>query len=252
MNKHLKNGVIKSEPKSWTSEEIDDLLLKKKLGYTFKEIGKILNRTHYSCNRKYYKLMKKAKTYNKKHKEKKYQHNKNFIKQIEAKNILDVYSGGVSWWEKNSTLDVLSNDLYEDGADYKKEAIEFIFENRKKKFDIVDLDPFGSAFDCFDFAIQIAQKGLIITFGEIVGRRFNRKDFVEYRYNIKYIDDFNYKFLSKYIEERAKIYRKKLTPIIVAEMTNILRIYYKIDDLDYGFSGCKYFTKKDTLNLFNY
>ena len=34
-------------------------------------------------------------------------------------------------------------------------------------------------------------------------------------------------------------------------MTNITRIYYKIETLDYGKSGCKFFPKKETLNLFS-
>jgi tRNA G26 N,N-dimethylase Trm1 len=132
----------------------------------------------------------------------------------------------------------------------KLERTDYSYNNRKKKFDIVDLDPFGSAFDCFDFALQIAEKGLIITFGEIVGRRFNRQDFVEHRYGINYIEDFTTNNLSLYVQKRAMIYRKILTPVIKAEMTNISRVYYKIEKFDYGNSGCKYFIKKEIPTLF--
>ena len=52
-------------------------------------------------------------------------------------------------------------------------------------------------------------------------------------------------------EKRGLIYRKILTPIIKAEMTNISRVYYKIEHFDYGNSGCKYFPKKETINLFS-
>ena len=172
MNKHLINGVIKSEPKMWSKSDVEFLLQSKKDGLSFIDIGKKLERTDYSYN------------------------------------------------------------------------------NRKKKFDIVDLDPFGSAFDCFDFALQIAEKGLIITFGEIVGRRFNRQDFVEHRYGINYIEDFTTNNLSLYVQKRAMIYRKILTPVIKAEMTNISRVYYKIEKFDYGNSGCKYFIKKEIPTLF--
>jgi hypothetical protein len=249
-NKHFLNGVIKSEPKGWSEEEMSKLLSLKKQGLSFYDIGKVLGRTPYSCNRKYYKLMKKLDTYNDKHRNLKYEYNKQFLQQIEASTILDAFSGGVSWWKSNTTLNVVDNDINIDGADYKLDAFDFLYLHRKKKYDIIDLDPFGSAFDCFDFALQIAQKGLIITFGEIVGRRFNRMDFVEHRYNMKYIEDFTTDNLIKYIQDRGMIFRKILTPIIKAEMTNISRVYFKIEHFDYGNSGCKYFPKKPTIDLF--
>jgi len=243
-NKHLINGVIKSEPKGWTDEEVINMLELKKKRLSFDEIGKIFNRTAYSCNRKYYKLMKKLDTYNDKHRHLKYEYNKQFLQQVNAESLLDVFSGGVSWWKQNTQLNVIDNDIKIEGADYKLDAFDFLYQHRKKKVDIVDLDPFGSAYDCFDFALQIANKGLIITFGEIVGRRFNRQDFVEHRYGMDYIEDFTTDKMSEYVEKRALIYRKILTPIIKAEMTNISRVYYKIEHFDYGNSGCKYFNKK--------
>jgi hypothetical protein len=69
-------------------------------------------------------------------------------------------------------------------------------------------------------------------------------DFVEYRYGINYIEDFTTDTLSNYVINRGMIFRKKLTPILIAEMTNISRVYYKIEHFDYGHSGCKYFPRK--------
>ena len=236
-NKHLLNGVIKSEPKRWYDEEISKMIELKKQGLSFDDIGKIFGRTAYSCNRKYYKLMKKFDTYNDKHRDLKYEYNTQFLQKVNAKSLLDAFSGGVSWWKKNTELKVIDNDIKIDGADYKLDAFDFLYQHRKKEFDIVDL--------------QIAQKGLIITFGEIVGRRFNRQDFVEHRYGMNYIEDFTTNKLSEYVEKRALIYRKTLIPIIKAEMTNISRVYYSIEHFDYGNSGCKYFPKKETINLFS-
>ena len=245
-NKHFENGVIKSIPKKWSEAEIKKMLELNRQGFGFDAIGKHLERTAYSCNRKYYKMMKKLDSYNDKHRDLKYEYNKQFLKEIDADNILDSFSGGVSWYKQNTDLKVIDNDLKVDGADFKLDAFDFLYQHRKQKFDIVDLDPFGSAFDCFDFALSIAQKGLIITFGEIVGRRFNRQDFVWHRYGIEYIEDFTTDKLSEYVEKRALMFRKKLTPIVKAEMTNISRVYYKIEHFDYGNSGCKYFPKKET------
>ena len=251
MNKHFLNGTIKSIPKVWNDEEISKMLELKKQEVSFDIICKILNRTAESCKRKFYRLQKKLNTYNKNHKDLKYYYNKQFLEKINAETLLDAYSGGISWWKKNTQLQVIDNDIKIAGAEYKLDAFDFLYLHRKQKYDVVDLDPFGSAYDCFDFALQIAEKGLIITFVEIVGRRFNRQDFVEHRYGINYIEDFTSKKLSEYVEKKALIYRKVLTPIIIAEMTNITRIYYKIETLDYGKSGCKFFSKKETLNLFS-
>jgi hypothetical protein len=139
-NKHLLNGVIKSEPKSWSDEEISKMLELKKQGHSFDDIGKILGRTAYSCNRKYYKLMKKLDTYNDKHRDLKYDYNKQFSQKINAESLLDAFSGGVSWWKKNTELKVIDNDIKIEGADYKLDAFDFLYQHRKKQFDIVDLN----------------------------------------------------------------------------------------------------------------
>ena len=57
------------------------------------------------------------------------------------------------------------------------------------KFDLIDLDPFGSAYDCFDLAIKMAKKGLCITLGELGHKRWKRLDFVSSHYGIDNIDN---------------------------------------------------------------
>ena len=52
------------------------------------------------------------------------------------------------------------------------------------RFDLIDIDPFGSAYDCFDLSIKIAEKGLIITYGEMGHIRWKRLDYVNRIYNI--------------------------------------------------------------------
>ena len=245
-NKNLENGVIKSEPKQWTEDEIQRMMDLKKEGLSFSQIGEILKRTQESCRRKYQRQKIELDKYNVRHRNKKYELNRQFVAKIKPKTILDAFSGGVSWYKTNTNLEVLDNDIKIKGADFNLDAIDFLHMNRKKKFDIVDLDPFGSAFDCFDYALQIAQKGIIITFGEVCGRRFNRMDFVEYRYGIEYLKDFTTTTLSQYVEKRGLIFRKKLTPIIKAKMTNISRVYFEIEHFDYGKSGCKYFPSLQT------
>ena len=67
---------------------------------------------------------------------------------------------------KKQPYDILTeqeNSYYIDNIQNCPDLYDHYAKLRKNKFDIVDLDPFGSAFNCFDLAIQTAQKGLIIT-----------------------------------------------------------------------------------------
>ena len=128
-------------------------------------------------------------------------------------------------------------------CDYNLESIDFLHKFRNKKIDLVDLDPYGSCFECFDYALKIAQKGLIITFGEVGHKRWKRSDFVEHRYNIKTINDFSNKKFINYIIERSLIFNKKLTPIFQANFKNILRVYFEIKIIKKSNSGKKYFTQ---------
>ena len=187
MNKNLLNGIIKSIPRKWTDSNIKELLDLKK-NKTIKEISKIINRTETSINIKLKRLKLKNDTYNEKHREDKYNTNKLFLDLIKPKSILDVYAGN-SYYKKNTNIKVVDNDIKGKETDYKLDALDFLILNKNKKFDLVDLDPYGSAFDCFDLALKIAQKGLIITFGEYGHKRWKRKDFIEHRYNINNLDE---------------------------------------------------------------
>ena len=241
MNKNLLNGVIKSIPRKWTNSNIKELLDLKK-NKTIKEISKIINRTETSINIKLKRLKLKNDTYNEKHREDKYNTNKLFLDFIKPNSILDVYAGN-SYYKKNTNIKVVDNDIKGKETDYKLDALEFLILNKNKKFDLVDLDPFGSAFNCFDLALTIAQKGLIITFGEYGHKRWKRKDFVQYRYNINNLDEFNADKFNKYIIERARIYNKELNVFITKDYKNILRTYFIINKTKKTKSGKKYFLK---------
>ena len=122
-----------------------------------------------------------------------------------------------------------------------------MFKFRKKKFDLVDLDPFGSAFDCFDLALQIAQKGIVITFGEYGHKRWKRSDFVKARYNINAYAEFSPEKFNNYIIERAKIYNKELSVFISKDYGNIIRTYFEIKPIKKSLSGKEYYSNQQTL-----
>ena len=244
MNKNLLNGVIKSVPRKWTKENIDELL-DLKINKSIKEISNIIDRTETSIRIKLKRLKFSTDTYNEKHREDKYKSNRLFVNEINPQNILDVYAGN-SYYKKNTNIKVIDNDIKGVDTDYKLDAFEFLCKFRKNKFDLVDLDPYGSAFHCFDLAIQIAQKGLCITFGEYGHKRWRRSDFVKSRYNINFYEEFNTEKFNQYVIERAKIYNKDLSVFNCEDYGNIMRTYFKIKKITKSISGKEYYEKQES------
>ena len=239
MNKNFLNGVIKSNPRKWTDENIKELLDLKKTK-SVKEIAAILDRTETSIRLKLKRLKKINDTYNDKHREDKYIINRLFLNEILPESILDVYAGN-SYYKKTTRIKVIDNDLNGEFTDFKLDAFDFLYNFRKKKFDLVDLDPYGSAFDCFDLALKIAQKGLVITFGEYGHKRWRRSDYVKHRYNISCYNDFNVDSFNNYIINRAKIYNKDLSIFMSKDYTNICRTHFKIKTIKKSVSGKQYY-----------
>lgn len=229
MNKNLANWIIKTVPKKWTPEDIELLNHLKNKGYNNIEIWKVIDRSEISVQIKYKRLHKKDDSYNKKHIVDKYKQNDEFINLINPKSLLDAYAWN-KYYSKFNIPKYITNDKdIEKDTDYHLEVFEFISKFYNKKFDIVDLDPFGSAFDCYDLAIQIAQKWLIITIWELWHRRWKRLDFVKHRYWIDHLDDNWVEKITNYIINRWLIYKKKLIPIIIKDWNNIWRIYFTVE-----------------------
>lgn len=245
MNKNIINGTIKSIPKKWDEEEIELMWNLKQKGYSISKIANKLNRTETSVNIKLKRVNKKNDNYNPEHRKEKYAMNKLFIRNISPSSILDVYAGNSFY--KNSVfcneIKVIDNDKdskYK--CDYNLNSIDFLHEFKNKKFDLVDLDPYGSAFECFDYALQIAQKGLIITFGEVGHKRWKRSDFVKHRYDIKSLKEFTDNKFVDYIIKRGLIFNKKITVKHIGNFRNILRVYFLVETITKSVSGKEYFT----------
>lgn len=212
--------------RQWTADEINwctDLKIK---GYTAKEIAKSTNRTVPSVKLKLKRLTKNNKTYNKDHIIEKYLLNREFLKEIKPKTVLDLYAGKKSFY---NNYDAITNDIdLSADTNYHIDALKLLcklyYEN--KQFDLIDLDPYGSAYDCFDLTIKMAKKGLIITLGELGHKRFNRYDFVGPRYDINKIEDFQINTIIKYIQKIGLRNKKSLEVFKYKEWKNIGRVYF--------------------------
>jgi len=224
------------DPRIWTKKEIEWVYMLKEKGLSNTEIAECIDRDITQVSIKIKRVAKKDKGYNRRHVDEKYSTNELFFDMIKPKSVLDVYSGPESWYFKKG-IKLTSNDKDKNyAANFNMDALEFLCKMfcERKKFDLIDLDPFGSAYDCFDLSIKMAKKALIITLGEMGHKRFKRFDFVRRYYGIEKLESFT---SDKLVEEIIKIgvrNKKKLVPIFVKDWRNISRVYFKIDSLNVG------------------
>lgn len=219
-------------PRRWTDRELQVLKEALDEGLPLSEIASKLNRSETSVSIKRKRLGKDNRTYNDKHRTLKYEANLAFLQELQPKSVLDLYAGPKSYY-RGLVDKVVSNDLVYEGHDYNDDAkyvLAEIFANRER-YDIVDLDPFGSAFDCFELAVQVARNGLIITFGELGHRRWKRTDYTKRTYRIDDTDNLNLPSLSAYVDEVAHRYKKRAVPYRSCDWNNIGRVYYFLEDL---------------------
>lgn len=238
MPNQYKGKVIKqseytrSAPREWTEQETAWLLSKLKEGYTAKEIAYSMDRTPVSVSIKIKRLSKRDNTYNTKHIAEKYSINDMFLKEIQPISVLDLYTGEKNFYKD---YDTTTNDINENiAADYHLDAFKLICKLYSSgcKYDLIDLDPFGSAYDCFDLAIKMANKGLCITLGELGHLRWRRLDYVSTHYDINTIEDFTLDNLVKYIQKIGLRNKKKLVVYQSKEWQNIGRVWFRIEPAD--------------------
>lgn len=222
-------GYTKTQPRQWTQDEITWLKKLVKQGYSKKEIAISLGRTETSIRIKLKRISKTENNYNNKHIEEKYKLNELFLEEIKPATILDLYCGTNNFYKKYKAT---TNDINKNiKSDYNEDALKLLcrlyYEN--KKYDMIDLDPFGSAYDCFDLAIKMAKKGLIITLGELGHKRWKRLDFVKTHYNIQNIEDFNIEKIISYIQTIGLRNKKRLIVWKYKQWENTGRVYFKIE-----------------------
>ena len=221
-------GFTKTKPRKWTKAEINWCLGLRHDGYNTKDISVSVDRTEVSVSKKFKRLLKETGNYNTPHKEDKYKTNEEFLNIVNPKSILDVFAGISSYY----TSWVTTNDKNKEAnTEYHMDALKCICKlySENNKYDLIDLDPYGTAYDCFDLAIKMAKKGLIITLGEMGHKRFRRLDFVKRHYGIETFEDFTVDNLIKKIQIIGERNRKTLKVWKKKEWRNIARVYFTIE-----------------------
>ena len=224
-------GYTQTQPREWTENEIKWIQEKNKSGYSAKEIANKIGRSETSVSIKLKRLSKQNDTYNKKHLIEKNATNENFLQYIEPKSILDLYVGNIKYKEHiNATTNDIDKSI---NATYNMDAYKLICKlySEGKKYDVINLDPYGSAYDCFDLAIKMAKKGLMITLGELGHKRWKRLDFVSTHYDINSMEDFTIQNIINYIIKIGKRNKKELIIWEYKEWQNIGRVWFEIKPL---------------------
>lgn len=219
----------------YSKEELSYILNLNNLGISYKVIAKSIMRTENAVKAQCLKLRKENGTYNKKHLDEKYKLNNKFLCHLfltnrHPKSILDAYSGYKPYWtnyEQSLGIKVITNDINKNfPSNYHMNASELIKKLREegKRFDIVDLDPFSSPVECFQDAIHICEKGLIMTFGDKRGVMSN-KNLAKERYNCKIYDE---TLIIRHFQRMAKKHNitLKLFKLIKWKMT--WRVYFTV------------------------
>lgn len=227
-----KDKYKRNNARLWTKEEEEWCLDLRSKGFNTEEIAFSVDREPTSVSLKMKRLTKKNDTYNKKHIVDKYETNKEYYLHLQPKTILDVYCGVKSYWRNNTEAKCVTNDKdINVEADYHLDALKFLCKNylEGKKYDVVDLDPFGTSYDCLDLAIKMANKGLIVTLGEMGHKRFKRLDFVRRAYGIDTLNDFTSENIIKEIQRIGLVNKKILNVYVVKDWQGISRVWFTIE-----------------------
>ncbi len=158
-----------------------------------------------------------------------------FFKLVQPKSVLDAYAGVNKKYPKEITT---SNDLDRNQpTNYHKDAIKLLQDASLEgyKFDLVDLDPYGSCWKGWKDGIDIAQKGIVISYGDLMVWRYHFKEFDYWkgilgeRYNkhIESIHDLRFALIARTLELGEQL-GKQLNIYSVFGNWYWMRIYYLI------------------------
>jgi hypothetical protein len=221
---------VKSVPRTWTDNELQWVLDSLDAGYSVSQIAEAIGRTEISVQIKLKRITKTGDSYNDKNRGLKYAANQFFMNVVEPRSVLDVFAGN-SFYKDIDGLHVVDNDKDERfDTDYHLDALKLMCRLylSGEKFDLIDLDPYGSAYDCFDLALKMARKGVVVSFGEWGHKRWKRYDFVRPRYGIDNAEQFTPDAFIKEFQRIARVNHKEAVVSDVLQYGNFLRVYFTL------------------------
>lgn len=227
---NTKTSYTATVPRKWNQKETEWLIKCVEEGHTAPEIAQSMDRSIVSVKIKIKRISKKNNTYNEKYVEEKYETNAAFLEAIKPRNVLDLYTGEKNFYKDwNATTNDIAEWIH---ADYHMDALKCLctLYAKDEKYDLIDLDPFGSAYDCLDLAIKMAQKGLIVTLGELGHHRWRRIDYVSRCYDIATFEEFTIDNLIKHIQKIGARNKKNLIVYAKKEWKNTGRVWFLVEN----------------------
>jgi N2,N2-dimethylguanosine tRNA methyltransferase len=226
-------GFTHSDPRRWTEDELNWVSERIAEGHTMEEIAKAIGRTQVSVSIKMKRQKKRDDTYNEKTRQIKYLANQKFLEETKPKSVLDLFAGNSYYSDKNIKQLVTNDKDHKFPTGYHMDALMLLCHlySVDATFDVIDLDPYGSAYDCLDLAVKMAKKGIAISFGEWGHKRWKRYDYVRNRYNITCADEFTEQAFIDEIARVAANNKKSIKTINVIKYGNFLRVYCTFDRL---------------------
>lgn len=218
--------MISEEIKELEKEGFTSLAISKHLGITTKKLSEI-RRMESIKNR----------TYNLGHIKDKYDANEYFASYIiHPKTTLDLFCGRRRYWKQcycNSV--VLDNDkdpTITSDVTLDAKTLEEILVSSGSSFDLIDIDPFGDPRNFLELGIEMAKKGLIVTFGglpRIKKYKNVNKNYFRQKYDIPMdCNEVTFDDITNKIIDLGKKQGKILVPEIIKTWRNCNRAYFRI------------------------
>ena len=218
-------------------EKIKEVYRLKKEGFSLHHISNKLN-IKIDVVKNYIVLYKKKEnSYNLDHVGDKYELNDEFFQIIKPKSILDAFCGRRRFWAdyQKDGCNVVSNDSMQDENACPDNLMTLpanqlleVYKLAGTKFDIVDIDPYGSPVDYLKAATTIAEKGLIITFGEFKSIRHRFKNRGQKYFKEKYgiTKSFEDITINDIADSVIKLSNNKFKVWRIGDWKNCDRIYF--------------------------
>lgn len=222
------NAHYETEHRRWVEGEVEWVLQQRANGYSIPEIAEASGRTVASVSLKIKRQAKLNGTYNAPNRERKYTTNQLFLDTQKIDSVLDLYAGG-SFYLGKGIERVVTNDIdtrFE--TTHHKDALKLLCEmySDGERFDLIDLDPYGSPYDCLDLSVKMAQKCLVVSFGEWGHQRWRRYDFVQPRYGISDKESFTVDAFVREVERIGRLNKRSVEVFDVIKYGNFMRAYF--------------------------
>ena len=231
-------------PRKWSDDEVKWCVSLHEEGFSYSDIAVSLGRTKGSVQIKMNSILKKTNAYNDEHVEEKFMINAKFADDVigsfkgrHCRRILDLYCGYNGFWKQyadsktNTQIELITNDVNRDiSADYNEDAERLIHKlyYEGNTYDIVDIDPFGSPYECIELGVKMARRGLCVTFRDLRMKQFNRLDFVRDRYDVGSLDDFSVETLIDYVMKVGRRNKKLLEVYYYSVWNKVARVWFRV------------------------